>query len=253
MRGWTWLERNKWFILAVLFLGLNSWAVLRLERPARRINGGYCLAAFEPGEGATVASNAAVAWRFNEAMVGPEAIGEWTESGPAVFAPEVRGRFRWTAADRLEFRPENNWPLCTPFTVSLDERLAGLSSRAVAAPRTFAFRSEALAFLGAEQVAISDDSAMTLLLRFNAPVLPADLKQHLTLRSATGQTLGWEPSGQMAGHHAMVVTDEFPGPSVTGSLRQGLRSPAGPLGLSSRGRPADRRHRRSHVHGCRGR
>ena len=64
MSGASWFERNKWFVLAVVFLVLNGWAVLKLER-TREPGNGFCLATFEPGEGALVGSNAPLAWRFS--------------------------------------------------------------------------------------------------------------------------------------------------------------------------------------------
>ncbi len=227
-----WLDQNKWFVLAVLFLGVNAWGIFRLRPPP---DGGetQVFASFEPGDGGLIESNTPVAWTFSQAMVPEEAAGQELADGPIVFQPSVSGRFRWTSSDRLEFAPQAEWPAGTLFTASWAPALKSLSGKAPAPPRTFAFQTPALQLLEARQVQFDEDRRVTLRLAFNAAVTPAALLQHLLIESPKGQALNVSPVGQTEGRILLVQTSPVGADHLILKLKKGLRGAAGPLPLES--------------------
>ena len=129
------IRGNKWFVLGIMFLVLNVYAVyLLFERQPQRQD--VKVSILSPQDNRVPsASDTALKWRFSADMVSGFGIGKWFGAGPVTFTPEVRGSFCWSQANELVFRPENGWPGCTEFTASLSEELRSLDARPLIEPR----------------------------------------------------------------------------------------------------------------------
>jgi uncharacterized protein YfaS (alpha-2-macroglobulin family) len=229
----NWLDRNKWFLLAVLFLMVNAWGVYRLQPPGVHEDSRSVFASFEPGDGAIVSSNEVLAWQFSEPVAHPAQVGRETSTGPVNIHPSVPGLFRWTAVDRLEFKPAAPWPECNAFTATFSPAFKGPSGKEMAPPRTFSFRTPALEWVSVRQANFTADRRVTLRLDFNAPVSPAALSKYLALESPKDTPLKWEAAGDKESPVALIQTEPVGADHIIVQLQKGMSSVAGPLTLES--------------------
>ncbi|HBA85762.1 MAG TPA: hypothetical protein DCZ95_16895 [Verrucomicrobia bacterium] len=228
----NWLDKNKWFALAALFLVINAWGIFRL-RPAAVVDNPAIFVSFEPGDGATISSNAVLAWQFSEAVATAAQVGQDSATAPATITPATPGRFRWTTPDRLEFRPLVEWPECHLFTARLAADFKGPAGKEIAPPRTFSFRTPALSLLSVRQANFTADRRVTLRLDFNAPVSPAVLSKYLELESPRDTLLEWTAAGDKESRAALIQTAPVGADYLIVKIRKGLPGAAGPLAVES--------------------
>ncbi len=230
MSAGSWMDKNKWFLLGLAFLAVNTWGVLHYARPPAGKAMTSELVRFFPGDGDEIATNAVVAWEFSAPMATPEEINAWSERGPVRFKPAVDGRFRWTSAQRLEFRPAPGWAECTAYSATLALEPAG---RAAPAPLTVAFHTPPLLWLAARQLNVTSERQVVLGLEFNSAVSRSDLAQRLIIQNEQGALLGWDCLGDVDAAQVLVQLKE---PVVNDRLRfqllKGLPGARGPLGLT---------------------
>lgn len=227
------MRGNRWFVLAVLFLLVNTWGVVKwTSRPRAGVR--YVAATFLPGENATLTGRTeAVSWEFSEAMVPAAALGPVADAAPVALSPAVPGVFAWERPDRLVFRPAGEWPECSRFTATLDRERRSLAGARMAPPASFSFRSAPLRLLRADQREFLPDGSVVLQLRFSAPVSPAALEHAMRLVSPGGEHIPFRVTGEATAADLLVRTG--PVPRDEGELRiaAGLCSAAGPEPLET--------------------
>lgn len=223
------LARNRWFVLGLLFLCINGYAVglyrswLKNGRDLRTE-----LAAPKDGR---VSGGDEVRWRFSGDMVTPLVTGAWSAVGPVRFYPDVRGNFCWTRPRELTFRPEAEWKPCTDFKAAFSDELRGADFRPLADRKVFDLHSDSLTLRGISQADFSDAQGLRLLLEFSADVSPDQLRESLSITNAAGQAVGctvWHAG------NSRTMTVNVPQSALTDLnlyLRAGLQSTAGPRGL----------------------
>jgi len=224
------LRRNRWILLAIWFLLVNTYAVYiySSRRPAREsVRVVHCRPTDGPLTGRT-----AVRWRFSRAMVRHAAVGTPLEYEPAAFAPVVSGIFRWTRPDELTFEPTAQWRACTRFTAALAETLCGVAGEPLAGPRTFRFASRPLSLRRVEQSAFTARGTARLVLEFSDPVSRAQLHAHLLLATPEGQKLSYRVVGDRTAQRHELKIRNVPCEELVVRVKPGLQSTSGPLGLT---------------------
>lgn len=219
-------SRNKWFVLASLFLLVNAWGVWRLSgrREVFRVS-------FHPGEGGTIAASEPLRWTFPAAMVEPGEIGAAPEEAPLTLRPPTPGRFVWTARDALSFAPEAPWRAGTAFVARWSPAFRAPGG-APPEPRSFVFGTAALEWSGAAQEALSPDRRATLRLDFNAPVSAGALRATLRIETSDGRPVAFEVSGGLDTARPLVTTEPVATDRIALRLPRGFAGTGGPLGLA---------------------
>lgn len=227
--GWA------WFILALVFLGLNGWGVRHLlhgaanrapERPATVVQGNI-------DAGTAIAPDTALAWTFSQDMVDESSTGTVIDRAPLTLDPAVPGRFTWETPRTLMFRPAANWPLCHFFEARLDPALLDLDGYPVSGDRIFQFYTEGLRLLAVEQADLDATRRVTVRLQFNAPPDRASLRRALRMTTGDNQPLEWEHLGGLDTAEVHVRTAPVPADRLTVHLAHDLAPASGTRGMES--------------------
>lgn len=126
-------------------------------------------------------------FRFNKALVSDSLLNHWDSTEYLSFQPRVEGRFRWEAPDQLVFSPAHPLAPATSYTVKIgDEVLRYSQYDKVQTEKDISFHTAPLQLSNAEVTWIlQDESSRTALpqvvLQFNYPVKPEELKDKLTI------------------------------------------------------------------------
>ncbi len=226
------MKGHRWFVLGLCFLLLNGYAVFRWLGGQR--NTGPVRASLVAPEDGMVESGSrdVVRWRFSSDMVAIDRIGQWMDSGPVLFSPGVKGEFCWTAASELSFRPSDGWAACVPFAAVFEDDLRSLEGKPLDGNRTTAFQSSPLALLDVRQSNVGDVASVQLDFEFSQAVSPSILRKYLTVRDAAGKEVKVLSSGNAAPRKTIRVSmDAIVEGELEVTVRKGLTSTAGPLGL----------------------
>jgi uncharacterized protein YfaS (alpha-2-macroglobulin family) len=101
--------------------------------------------------------------------------------------PAVTGTFRWSGTTILIFAPDPKQPLpfATEYRVTIDRTARAVSGRELSKPYTFTFTTPTVRLLAADRYRRDGrfDRTEVLLLRFNQPVEPSAVVQHLSARA----------------------------------------------------------------------
>ncbi len=233
MANGNFLARNRWFILGLLFFGLNSYGIW-LGHGALRGGRGLRAELAAPRDG-RVAEREALRWRFTGDMVPAGAAGTWSAAGPVRFAPHVPGAFCWITPRELAFRPEGEWAPCTDFQAAFDPDLRSADLRPLARRQVFRFHTDALALKNVAQADCSESGGLRLQLEFSAEVAPDQVREALSITNSAGQGVAFQIEQQRCGKTMeVVVPQDLPG-DLTLHLRAGLQAAAGPRGLERAG------------------
>jgi hypothetical protein len=224
-------RRDRWFVLATVFLLLNAYGVFTLVRNAGGRDG-VSVVAFSPGDERPVGEAEPLLFRFSEAMVSAEKIGGSASPGALSLDPRVEGEFAWTAADTLTFTPRENWKKCSLFDSRLDETLTSLSGRMIAGQRVFRFHSEPLRLLSVAQSNFNAERQATLRFEFNDAVSPSVLASALALASDRGKAIDFFTLGGTDSAVLLVQTSSAETDRIRIKIGKGLTGVSGPLGLS---------------------
>src|SRR5687768_3087008 len=138
------------------------------------------------GELATLEQANEIQIVFSEPMV---TLGRIPQPVTAPFVriqPALNGTFRWSGTTILIFTPDRRQPLpyATRFQVTVDTAARAVSGRQLAAPYAFSFTTPTVKLLVADHHRLDGraDRPVVFMLRFNQPVQPAAVLQHLTAR-----------------------------------------------------------------------
>ncbi len=226
------MRPNRWFILALGFLLLNGYAVFRWLAGPR--SPGHVHAVLAEPENSQVQSGSrdVIHWRFSADMVTPSQTGHWADSGPVRFFPDIKGEFQWIDANRLAFRPAEDWPACIPCSAVFNEGLRSLGGRSLDGNRTTIFNTTPLELLDVRQSNAAKGASVQLDFEFNQPVSPSLLVKHLSIHDAAGTAVGLQDASRQSAHRTIRISlESFTAGELRVTLHKGLSSTAGPLGL----------------------
>jgi len=160
---------------------LSSTAVRAQDRVPLTVVG-----ASPAGEIANLAQAAEIRVRFSEAMVPIGRIPDEVRAPFFTVRPAIAGVFRWAGPTILVFTPDPKTPLpnATRYDVTIAAAAAAVSGRTLAQPYTFTFTTPTVRLLETSWYRQGGrvDRPVTLALRFNQAVRPADVAGHVTAR-----------------------------------------------------------------------
>jgi hypothetical protein len=222
--------RHRWFILALVFLGVNIRAVSfragagDRARPELEVS-------FDPGPHECVQSNQVIAWQFSRPVhTGPSGRA-WLAEGPVVFRPRVDGEFRWIQPDRLEFRPEKPWRSCVDYSAVLQPDKLDTGHPFTRWAREFSFSTAPLLLTAVYQAHRTAQGQVHIGLEFNAPVRAEVLRKHLYFSTTdhTGVPVRVMTEGAETLH--LVQLGPLSAEHVTLHIRRGMQGVRGPRGI----------------------
>ena len=227
------LGQHRWFILAVLFLGLNSYGIYALTR-TQRSRREATATLIEPENGRVASgSKAIVKWHFSADMVEDDATGKWQDDGPVDFSPIVAGSFCWVRPNELAFRPDRGWPGCTEFAAEFPGQLHSPGSAPLAGQRIFRFRSDPLAVVRVSQTGFPHGGRVRLSIEFNDTVAPAQLQSRLAIRTPDGRSVPFRMNGHRNAKTIGITLRQVPSNNLVVSVGSGLQGLSGPLDLEA--------------------
>ena len=226
------LHKSRWILLVLGFLLLNDivifqWKNHQREAPEIQVS-------FEVPENGELAAGSrdVLRWHFSADMVATNCIGKWAATGPVIFSPEVPGEFCWSAPDELSFRPLGHWRTCLAYSAVFLDGLNSLDGRPLDGARTVAFQSPPLKWLGVRQSNVTANGNHQLDFEFSEPVSLPVLLKYLEVRNPQGEKVSVRQSGDSGAHKILhVALDSVGEGTFSVSLRKGLPTTAGPLGL----------------------
>jgi len=102
-------------------------------------------------------------------------------------APQVKGTFRWSGTTTLIFTPDPKQPLpyASKFDVTIDPEARSVAGNTLGKPYSFSFTTPTIQLLRTTSYRRGErfDAPVVIMLRFNQPVDPATILQHLQLRT----------------------------------------------------------------------
>ena len=139
------------------------------------------------GETSDLGESREVTVVFSEPMVSLGRIPNPVTAPFFTIQPAIAGgTFRWSGTTTLIFTPDPkvSLPYSTRYTVTIDASATAASGRKLASNHTFSFTTPTVKLLATNWYRRGDryDGAVVIGLRFNQPVRPRDLLQHLTLQ-----------------------------------------------------------------------
>ncbi|HEV3484753.1 MAG TPA: Ig-like domain-containing protein, partial [Vicinamibacterales bacterium] len=164
--------------LAVALLFLASTSIFAA-------NGLRIVSAGPVGEVATLAEANEVRVVFSEPMV---TLGRIPTPVTAPFfriEPAVKGTFRWSGTTTLIFTPERPLPFATQYTVTIDPSAKSVSGKTLDQPYRWTFTTPTIRLVMADWYRKNGkaDAPVVIGLRFNQPIDPNTIVQHLQLRT----------------------------------------------------------------------
>jgi alpha-2-macroglobulin len=138
------------------------------------------------GEVANLAEANEIRIVFSEPMVTLGKIPAVIRPPYVRIVPALAGTFRWSGTTVLIFTPQAKpaLPFATSYEVTIDATAAAVSGRTLGEPFTFSFTTPTVKLLRTDSYRRGGraDAPFVVLMRFNQPVNPADVAQHLSAR-----------------------------------------------------------------------
>ncbi|HUT60207.1 MAG TPA: MG2 domain-containing protein, partial [Phycisphaerae bacterium] len=168
---------------------------------------------------------------FDEPLAAGDAVGGPAERVPFVVNPQPPGHWRWAAPDRLEFVLDERLPPGRMYTIRPAMDFELLTGRQVVGPSEFSFRTRPLV-LERCKLETANREHVNFELKFNQPVRPAEVLEHLVVSDArsgaelNAVSLVQEPADSIIlraarpGHDRMRIL-----------LKRGLKGDGAQLGL----------------------
>ncbi|MBN2703362.1 MAG: alpha-2-macroglobulin family protein [Pontiellaceae bacterium] len=221
---------NRWFVLALAFLILNAAAVIYWlsDKEDPHVHAALIM----PDNGRVEAgSRDELRWRFTASMATANPIGQWTDSGPVRFLPEIDGEYCWVAADELAFRPRSEWPQCSVFSAIMSNDLRGLDGRPCSGESVATFETTPLALVDVRQSSLPTAGQLQLDLEFNAPINSGDFYNFLKLATPDGKALSISGFALQSKNVVRLSMKPPASDDLELTVKKDLPSSAGPLGL----------------------
>ena len=172
--------------------------VLLASFSAYAANGLRIINAGPVGETATLAEANEIRVVFSEPMVVLGKIPDPVTAPYFKVAPAVKGKFRWSGTTTLIFTPDKPLPYATQYTVTVDKSAKSIAGKTLDQPYEWTFSTPTIRLRSTDWYR-KKSNAIVIALRFNQPIDPQILVQHLKLRTAAHTiTLPDEPKGETA-------------------------------------------------------
>ncbi len=227
--------QNRWFALALVFLGLNTWAVLR-DKPQGEAHDSeatagqpakYSLVGVSPRPDSSLNERDLIRWSFSSPVIAREATHAWQESGPFAFVPPQEGMFCWESPTDLVFRPREKWPVAQ----SIRSRPVGTLRDPDKKPVRLSsnhFNTTPLKMVGVGFY----EKPNQLRFRFNAEVHPEQLAKHLTIRADNAtETLAIDANSSEPTNNPVLTIAKISANKLHLEISQKLRPAQGDIGL----------------------
>ncbi|HEV7238903.1 MAG TPA: alpha-2-macroglobulin family protein [Thermoanaerobaculia bacterium] len=172
--------------------------VLLASFSAFAANGLRIISAGPVGETATLAEANEIRVVFSEPMV---VLGKIPDPVTAPFfkiALAVKGKFRWSGTTTLIFTPDKQLPFASQYTVTIDKSAKSIAGKTLDQPYEWTFSTPTIRLRSTDWYR-KKSGAIVIGLRFNQPIDPQILVQHLQLRTVAHTiTLPEHPKGEPA-------------------------------------------------------
>ena len=228
MKALQWLDRNKWFIVACVFLGINAFGIFYRGSPGS-FGGQKLFAEFKPGADAEFLGRDCLTWIFTEPMVSEGRIGDEAEGEPVVITPAVEGSLRWIDRDCLQFKPSANWPPASTFTAKLADNIKSVAGSRLMSPRSCSFHTEALCLKSISQADWTAEGEVLLKIQFNQKVSPKVLEKYLQVQDTGNKDLQWTLPGDVVSDRILLKVSCGSRKELKIRIRQGFYGEDGPL------------------------
>lgn len=122
---------------------------------------------------------------FDEPLVDRDALAKPLDRAPFVIEPGIEGRWQWSEPDKLEFMLIKHLAPGNTYTIKPAADMERQIGRTLLGPSQFRFETRRIGLESCE-IASADQTHVNLELRFNQPVSPNDVLEHLEIRPAGG-------------------------------------------------------------------
>jgi len=224
---------------AIAILVLNAIGLYWIRREVRAGSAaGVWVERVSPTECAEETAQLAIT--FSRAVAPLDAVGETLAESPFQLEPHQRGHWRWQRPDLLTFVLGERLPPGRVFTLSATPHFEDLTGFALEGQTRFEVRTSALS-VRSVQVEGVEEEVVVLGFRFDQPVAPADLLEHLEVRgiATRGAPPQLEPfslevstTEARADSHLQVEVQRGEDPCLRVTLRAGLVGDGARLGLA---------------------
>ncbi len=228
-----WIGRERWFVLAVLFLLLNTYGILRLTGRPLGHGGEIRITDVSPDPDRPLTGRDQIRWTFNAGMTDDAGIGIGLPEDPFIFTPHVPGRYHWESPRTLVFVPASEWSPCRRYLADPTKDLIIPEGKTFRSGPAFEFRTEPLRLMEMGQADISPSRELALRLVFNAPVSRASFQGAFSLLGPSGKPVDWHFDGPAAGRTVLIRSRALPPDwdHLSLELKEGMQSTNGPVGL----------------------
>lgn len=231
------MNRKFWYAFALSLFLLNAFGLWRglvlYERSLSRVLPEPRLVAY-PSPDRPLTGRDTLEWRWDQPVVSDELVGNALSDPPVIFTPAVSGSFRWSNDRTLRFTPRDPWPACVVVSARLDTVVTNLQGRVFAARHDATVQGPPLAWLATEVAAMDASDRVTLLLRFNQSVDPADLRRHLRVNDHKGESVRFTLRETPVPGELFATVSLGQGAPLTVEITPGLPSTHGEQGKTTR-------------------
>ncbi|RYY39115.1 MAG: alpha-2-macroglobulin family protein [Chitinophagaceae bacterium] len=153
-------------------------------------------------------------FHFNRSLVPDSMVNNWDSTEYIDFEPDIAGRFRWEAPDKLVFSPERELAPATSYKASVTREVLRWSKfNDVKKGGDIRFSTALLQLTDAQATWVLPDGSSggalpQLALDFNYPVRPEDLREKLKVK-VDGKEVAWQPVTASAGNSMQVRLSGF--------------------------------------------
>jgi uncharacterized protein YfaS (alpha-2-macroglobulin family) len=174
---------------------------------------------------------------FSEDLAHDTLIDKWLETEYITFKPEVKGKFKWTAARELVFSPEIAFQPSTDYTGALTNKLVEnlplpTQKLSLSGEKEFKFHTPYLALVNTEALWATNAQGspeVRLNVDFNYKVNPADVANLTSLtidkQAVTFKVVSTEVSPTMQLAVAGLAGTSFDGKNANITIKKGLKLP----------------------------
>jgi uncharacterized protein YfaS (alpha-2-macroglobulin family) len=189
-----------------------------------------------------VSRTANLTWLFSKAVVADSLLRRAVEPAPVVFSPEIPGKFRWIAPNKLRFYPDVKLAPSTEYTAQVSVSALEPHRFTLRGERNFTFLTRRLhvssAFLTFEYDRnLREQAKLVATIEFSHDVDPRDFIQHASILRGDSRRLPFVVTTEQPGTILELEATGIPrmADESTMELRiqRGLRPVGGNLGLSA--------------------
>lgn len=212
-------QQHRWFVLAVVAVGINGAGVVGAwHKSANREEP----IVFRGDQNEPVRGHESLVWRFPTDQVGPDWIGVAAREGPYVLNPPVDGEWTWVDPRRLVFRPDEPWPPCHQYVARRPVAPASDPGEDGHERTPFTFHSAPLQVRNISPAVVVDSYRSSFSIDFNAPPDRDLLEHYLIVLDERGNRRRFTTSGVRGSSTVLVRATARRETSLTVHLRKGL-------------------------------